>query len=283
MRILIVVTTHPLYGIRPPAAAALDALDTTGYDVGRIDIDDDGIDPALPHFDRLLQKHLRIPTLATDYDAVLSVEYDNVIPADTIQRLAVIDADVAHGLYCNRRPPYLWLANIEITLARGITFARNGPTAQAAWGNVVQTQGVGLGCTLIHRRVLDNVPFRREPGHPCADDWFFALDCVAAGYRLAHDCGCVVGHILEDGQRIVWPTPDEPFYRIEGDVLTAKSIQTETGQQEYVCITRLYVRAENAYYQPGDIIVLPDEKAGDLLASGSIAHKKPPVQTKEKK
>lgn len=283
MKILVVVTTHPHYGVRPQAQAALDALDTSGHDVDYAYIDESNVDTKLPHFDQLLQKHLQIPGLSAGYDAVLSVEYDNVIPPDTIQRLVVVDADVAHGLYCNRRPPYLWLANIETNTNQGITFARNAATVQGAWGNIVQTQGVGLGCTLIHRHVLDTIQFRREPGHPCADDWFFALDCVAAGYRLAHDCGCIVGHILDDGQRIVWPSLEEPFYRIEGDVLTAKTIQTETGQQEYVCIVRLYVRAENAYYQPGDTIVLPDDKAGDLLASGSISHKKQSAPSRKEK
>jgi hypothetical protein len=282
MKIVVVVTTHPLYGVRPQAQASIDALDMTGHDVDVVYIDETGIDNRLPHFDHLLEKHKRIPAIAAGYDAVLSVEYDNVIPPDTIQRLASVDADVVHGLYCNRRAPYLWLANIETTIGRGITFSRNEETVAGAWGNVVQTQGVGLGCTLIHKRVIDNVPFRREPGHPCADDWFFAVDCISAGYRIVHDCGCIVGHILDDGMNIVWPSRQKPFYRIEGNLLTANEIQTETGQKEYVCLVRLYMRAENAYYQPGDTIVLPDSKATELLASGSVAQKKQSTARKEK-
>ena len=91
-----------------------------------------------------------------------------------------------------------------------------------------------------------------------------------------------MGHILDDGANIVWPSRQKPFYRIEGNLLTANEIQTETGQKEYVCLVRLYVRAENAYYQPGDTIVLPDSKATELLASGSVAQKKQSTARKEK-
>ena len=278
MKILISIATHPLYGIRPQAQASFNALDMTGHHVDIVKIIDDGIDSRLLPFDQLVQKHHKMASIAIDgkYDAVLSLEFDNVIPPDTLHRLVAIDADVSHGLYCNRRYPYLWLANIETTTARGITYARNSATVSRAWGNVVQTQGVGLGCTLIHRHVIESIPFRREPNHPCADDWFFALDCIKAGYKLAHDCGCIVGHILDDGNRIVWPAREEPFYMIEGEMLTAQQIQTESGQGKYICVNRLFIRAENAYYQPGEVVFLTDEQATGLLASGSII-RQPPV------
>ena len=42
------------------------------------------------------------------------------------------------------------------------------------------------------------------------------------------------------------------------------------------------MRAENAYYQPGDTIVLTDSKANELLASGSVVQKKQTTARKEK-
>ena len=63
MKIVVVVTTHPLYGVRPQAQASIDALDMTGHDVDVVYIDEAGIDNQLPHFDHLLEKHKKIPAI----------------------------------------------------------------------------------------------------------------------------------------------------------------------------------------------------------------------------
>lgn len=273
MKILLGVPLHPIHGMRQQCIAAIDNLDFGGHSIDIVKINDNGISSSLEPFDQILHKYQRLRTtfLAGQYDALLTIEYDNIVPSDALIRLIAIDADVSHGLYCNRRKPFLWLASIETTLQRGISYARNEATAQAAWGNVIETQGIGLGCTLIRRHVMERIEFRRVQGHPCANDWFFALDCVESGFSMAHDCGCIVGHIMEDGHRVVWPTPQAPFYRIEGDeMLTATMIQSATGQQKYRCMTRLFVRADNAYYQPGEEIVLDDTAAIPLLESKAI-------------
>lgn len=282
MNVLIFVPLHPRHGIRRRALAALDALDVTGHSV-HVHFNAEPAGNRDP-FDVITAQYqqARSMVLAGHYDAMLTVEYDNIVPPDALQRLAAVDADVAYGLYCNRRVPHGWLAMIEITWAHGVSYGRNEPTARAAWGNVVESQGVGFGCTLIHRRVLEQIPMRREAGHPCANDWFFAMDCRSAGLRQAHDCGCVVGHILSNNYSVVWPDASVwPPYRIEvDDMLKAKAIQASTGQQAYICNDCIYYEPDNAYYQPGERIVLEPEQAQPLVDSGALTPEnevKPPA------
>lgn len=77
------------------------------------------------------------------------------------------------------------------------------------WGKVAETKGVGMGCTLIHRNVLEAIEFRNAPNDEVADDWLFSLDCVEHGFKQMHDFGVVCGHIMPDGN-VVWPNPQSP-------------------------------------------------------------------------
>ena len=158
----------------------------------------------------------RDTVLAGDYDALLTVEADMLIPPDTLQRLAAVDADVAYGLYCSRhnrrgRPDgHKWLAFQYASAAASISWSAHPASAirRKVWGKVKETHGLGFGCTLIHRRVLERVAFRTHPTHAVSNDWMFSLDCQAHGFRQAHDFGLLCGHILSDGNQAIWPDID---------------------------------------------------------------------------
>lgn len=167
-------------------------------------------------YDNLLEKHNRARELALagGYDALFLVEADMIVPSDALVRLAQVDADVAYGLYCSRHGRYQWLAFSEISESSGKSIDRNRRFCVDHWGKVIPTVGVGMGCTLIHRRVLEAMPFRRYGA--CADDWYFSLDCIARGFTQAHDLGVVCGHILSDGApKILWPTISDPDFLYE--------------------------------------------------------------------
>ncbi len=157
--------------------------------------------------------------LREGYDALLTVEADMVIPPDTLTRLLAVDADVAYGLYCSRHNKYRWLAFTEITERHGLSLDEEPERARAAWGKVIETRGVGLGCTLIRRHVLEAIRFRWEGGF-LANDWYFSLDCIERGFVQKHDLGVVCGHITKrPSPRIIWPSPEPNdlgrLYRVE--------------------------------------------------------------------
>lgn len=149
-------------------------------------------------------------TLEGGYDALLTVEADMIIPAIALQRMSLVDADVIYGLYVHRHSRHPWLAFQWITGMvgnyGGESYSKNKDLCPKAWGNVVESKGVGLGCTLIRRHVLEQIEFRCAPDQKVANDWMFALDADIAGYSQVHDCGVVCGHI--DGKNIYWPEPD---------------------------------------------------------------------------
>lgn len=165
----------------------------------------------------LCMKHneARDMVLAGTYDALLLVENDMIIPPDTITRLTAVDADVAYGLYCSRHGWMQWLAFFEINGLSGGSYSQSKKMMQYAWGNVVETRGVGFGCTLIYREVLKRINFRTHPQDAVADDWLFAQDCHDAGFKQAHDFGVVCGHIKPNGT-VIWPNPEaEGGYQVE--------------------------------------------------------------------
>jgi len=149
-------------------------------------------------------------TLDGGYDALLTIEADMIVPEIALQRMTLVEADVVYGLYISRHSRHPWLAFSSLGGPpgdySGKTFTQTPEICPKVWGNVVESKGVGFGCTLIHRRVLEAIEFRCAPDQAVANDWIFALDVDAMGFSQAHDCGVVCGHI--DGKVVYWPTAD---------------------------------------------------------------------------
>jgi len=149
------------------------------------------------------------------YDAMLTVEADMVIPAITLQRLYRVNADVIYGLYVSRHSKK-WLVFDELAPTVGSYACDTADFPKNAWGKVVESKGVGLGCTLIKHNVLENIPFRDGGLMSC--DWYFSLECEEKGFTQKHDLGVVCGHI--DGGEVLWPSlgPKLVYYEpMEGD------------------------------------------------------------------
>lgn len=161
----------------------------------------------------------RAMALAGSYDAMLTVEADVIVPRHALSQLVGTGAPVAYGLYCSRNKHWgpgghHWLVVTEA----GNRYAQPASMDEAfrarAWGEVVESAGHGLGCTLIRREVLEQIPFRMPEDADAACDWYFALDCQAAGIRQVHHCGVQCGHILND-QVALWPHPQTVYRRVE--------------------------------------------------------------------
>ena len=179
--------------------------------------------------------------ISRGYDALLSIEADMIVPPDTIAKLLEADADIAYGLYVSRHKPFRWLAYKELDLwgAESYSLDHTGADARAAWGKIIDVAGVGMGCTLIKRKVFEELRFRIHDGShswiqdeyaedfrkmgidPYAkrkqmvcDDYLLAMDAQHHGFSQRCNTNLICGHIGEKG--VYWPTPDElPFYRVE--------------------------------------------------------------------
>lgn len=156
--------------------------------------------------------HAREVFLAGNWDTFISIEDDMVIPQDTFPRLMrVLDggADVAYGLYAWRDSKPLWNAYRILEEVGGLSISSIEGAPARYWGTVQDVAGLGMGCTAIERQTLEAIPFRWDGR--TSNDWTFALDCQAKGFKQQCDLGLVCGHMaVVDEPVILWPDVTQP-------------------------------------------------------------------------
>lgn len=153
--------------------------------------------------------------LAGNWRWMMCVEHDNIVPPDALEKLAALDCDIAYGLYVLRHGQKVWNAITDLDTWSLKSLSDNPEAARAAWGSVVDVAGIGQGCTLIKRHVLEQFPLRNWKGVSC--DWALAMDARAAGLRQVCDTSVVCGHqTIVPSRQTLWPDPTcEKLYRQE--------------------------------------------------------------------
>lgn len=145
--------------------------------------------------------------LQGDYDALLVIESDIVPPKDALVRLAAVDADVVYGCYMLRVDPDNPVVNVferyadpqARNVGESLTVRGLWPAARAA--GLVSCSGGGLGCTLIHRRVLEAHPFEIPQGEPLTwCDGYWTQSVFRAGWRMMADTAVCCDHVCPDGR-----------------------------------------------------------------------------------
>lgn len=161
--------------------------------------------------------HAREVFLKGDYALMLLVEDDMIVPPDALVRLHQADADVAYGLCCFRHGKPGWSPRTRLTATAVETLSDRPDAARAAWGQIIDVAGVGTFCTLVRRRVLEQVAFRLEPEAAVCCDWWLARDCQRLGLTQRAHLGVVCGHITPSpSPRVIWPDRDQArLWRME--------------------------------------------------------------------
>lgn len=167
-----------------------------------------------------------------EYDALLLIEHDMIVPEDAAQKLWDTPADlhtgadsapVVYGTYQLRHRmrsvnlfQYVGDDNIGMSLSlypRELQQAR-----QAGWCRV---SGAGFGCLLIRRPVFEQVPFVDNGNAP---DLPFAADCVRRRIVQIGRTDVACGHIdLDWAQRTLWPY-EHGGYGIVARVLALQNV-----------------------------------------------------------
>lgn len=289
MRILVAVPTYP----SEPAVKAMTKrsvqamLRASRHDVTLTYLTGEG-QPQRPHYEDLLCKHqqARRRALEQGFDALMLVEADMVVRPDCLDRLAALvesgAADIAYSLYVSRSTR-MWLLFDEVERTGGKSILVWPQRARAAWGQVVASEGAGLGATLIGRDALARLDFRLDEGTAFADDWAFALDAKRLGLRQVHDCGCPSGHIIAEAEgqtTVAWPHVDEagqPGSRVE-----VMGRRRERKPMRYRVLKPL--TGPNGTRMPGEEAVFSGEEAAVLERRGCIeriVESKPQAETEE--
>lgn len=237
-----------------------------------------GDDPETP-VDNITRKYnaARDMVLQNGYDALMTVESDVIVPKDALKRLAAVDADVAYGLYVWRGGWPFWNAYSMLKKRTARSISRDLEQAREAWGKVIEVKGVGTGCTLIHRRVLEAFPFRKADYMNYCCDWTLALDCQEAGFVQKNDLNVICGHIEKEPiSRVLWPDiTKHGFYRAEDVGSIPPDLKTNAleylSDMEGEMKVRLLHRAhlgKGVVAYPGHVVNLPKEQAKRLIWHG---------------
>lgn len=214
MRVLIFV---PRSKAHPESIASILALQYRGE--YSILFDHEGNEGDDHRFAKITRKAERIRQLAIaqGYDALVSIEDDQVVPPDTIERLVRCvrreGADVVYGLSVWRERPERWTAALELSEPNHHRLlSEDIARATATWGRVIDIAGVHMGCTLMTERALTSVTFERRGPH--CYDYYAACDWQRLGIKQVVDTRLLVGHITEWGT--AYPALNPPhMHRIE--------------------------------------------------------------------
>lgn len=140
-----------------------------------------------------------------DYDALMLIEHDMIVPPHAVQALWDTDAPVVYGSYVFRHKlgwvnlfQYVGKNNIGMSLT---LYPKDMQWARQA--GEIEVSGAGFGCLLLKRTVFTNIPFRDTGNAP---DLPFAYDCVTRGIKQMGRTDVECGHIDTDNNNVIlWP------------------------------------------------------------------------------
>jgi len=198
-------------------------------------------------------QHAFAMALAGDFDALLTVEHDMVIPPDAIDKLYSTDAPVVYGVYVLRHGmkvlnAWQYLGNSNMGMSLSLYPQELREYRKRGWA---QVSGVGWGCTLIRRPVLEQVIVRGDNNDD--GDLAFASDCSRAGFRMIARFDVPCDHIEPDGNIL------KPYQNggTVSRVLALQDVVAPTG-------TGSLAMKKGTYY------TLPDDIADDLRRGGYV-------------
>lgn len=248
MKLLIFTPTYEDYTMRPEVEQAIRAqLNGGAWVVGR---ENPWPVPDMRNVTAQYQAAWRM-VIEDGYEALLTVEHDIRIPPQAIERLMATAADVVYGVYLFRTWPALnaWRYENQTNLGMSLSnYPRELERMRQAGAGLVS--GIGMGCTLIRRHVIEQIPLHDNPdGGAC--DIPFAEDCLRKGLRAVARFDVLCSHWT--GKR--WVTP------FERDLM-----------KKYLILETVNATANGRFMRlhKGLMIDLTDEEAADLLPVGYV-------------
>lgn len=201
--------------MRPEVEAALAAQDYEGEMVRVVGTFNPF--PGQSHRNVLAQyQRAREEFLAGDCGALLTVEHDVVVPADGLSNLVETleggwgegekggrgagEIGVVFGVYMLRHGSGVcnaWEFIGDHAMGESLTLYPKDLAAARAAG-VVRVSGVGWGCTLIRREVVERIRFHTGGDMNAAGDIAFAMDCLYQGVVMVADMRVACDHF--DGE-----------------------------------------------------------------------------------
>ena len=208
----------------------------------------------------------RQKVLNENYDALLTIEHDMIVPADALVKMLETDADVVYGLYLFRhvKPVLNCLRAVKADWADMSVSFFPELIEKGFRDGCLECSGAGYGCTLIHRRVLEILDFRRaEDGHP-SSDMPFATDCLRHNFKQICRFDIPCGHIKAD-KTVLWPHG-------EGGTKMSDMVKIYVYQS-----FNADINGQNKHFKEGTEAEMPEDSAHEFVRAGFVGYvvKKP--------
>ena len=164
-----------------------------------------------PHFENIKKtlsesrNILREKTIKENYDYFFSLEQDVIPPLDILEKLLSHKKEIISPYFS--KPILVGLKDKETGEIKNavLEFAiiwlqeKNGIKRalpqQVQNKGLIKVGGVGLGCILIKKQVLEKIKFRYIENKKAFDDLLFCLDAKNQGYKLFVDTDLKVKHL----------------------------------------------------------------------------------------
>lgn len=151
---------------------------------------------------------LREKVLEENYDYLLSLEIDLFPEKDILKRLLSHKKDIVSAFYTSTQnvtgrhkatgEKKIFRMQLPIAyMQKGLKIRQVLPKDLLNKG-LVRVGGIGLGCVLISRDVLEKIKFRYDPEKKACDDMYFSKDAKEKSYPLWVDGNLQVRHEHRD-------------------------------------------------------------------------------------
>lgn len=199
-------------------------------------------------------RHIRDEFLAGPWDALLTVEHDMVPPAHALQALWDADKPVAYGVYLLRHGALVlnaWEYAGKHALGESYSLQTRRHRRHTPHG-IVRVSGVGFGCTLIRRPVLERLQIHGGGNPDQSPDVPFAYDCNREDIEQVAHFDVVCGHI-ENG-RVLMPEGTSP---VECKVVALQTLNANIG-------------GASVHLDAGQEYLILESAAPDLVRAGYV-------------
>jgi len=197
-----------------------------------------------------------------NYDGMMFVEHDMWLPPDAIAKLWATPAPVVYAPYLLRHGSnvlslWQWTGGRNLGMSLTLYPQELAQLRKAGEGPV---SGVGFGCTLIHKEVLQIVSGFRGPDDQ-APDLPFAMDCIHAGIRPWGRFDIECGHYHQG--EWMWPWRERKG--------------THVGRIYMLQDVNVMVDGDSKKLIHGHYYSLPEGVREDLIRAGYATHMPEPM------
>lgn len=159
--------------------------------------------------DRIINSRnlLREKFLKGNYDYFFSLEQDVIPPKDIIERLSAHKKEIVSGVYFAEKNLVGEKFSQKILLPVLYDFVKDKDGKDIPENmrffredelnnGLKEVKASGLGCILIHKKILENIKFRYDKDG--FDDVFFCQDARAKGFKIFADTSIICKHLIKN-------------------------------------------------------------------------------------